>query len=136
MTEKMNVKQFRDYLDKQEKGRNSKYGGIPTQTADGKKFDSHVEAMYYNRCLTLEKAGEITLLEMKVRYEFHVNGVFIGWYELDFRITNKDGTIEYIDTKSKATLTPVYRIKKQLMLACHGITLKEVYAEDFERQNK
>lgn len=130
MTERMTAAEFQAYHKKQEKARESRYGAIPTQTSDGKKFDSHVEAMYYNRCLVLEKAGEIAKIELKVRFEFWVNGVLITTYELDFRITYPDGRVEHVDTKSKPTLTPLYKIKKALMLAVHGIELKEVYEED------
>ncbi len=130
MTEKWTAADYQAYSKKQEKARESRYGAIPTQTADGKKFDSHVEAMYYNRALVLQQAGEVVKIELKVRFEFWVNGVLITTYELDFRITYADGRIEHVDTKSKPTLTPLYKIKKALMLAVHGIELKEVYEED------
>jgi hypothetical protein len=128
----MTAAEYQAFIKKQENARNnSKYGGIPTQVADGRKFDSHVEAMFYNRCLVLQKSGEIANIETHVRYEFHVNGIFVGAYELDFRITYADGRVEHIDTKSKATLTALYRIKKQLMKACHDIDLIEKYETDF-----
>jgi hypothetical protein len=135
MTERMSAKDYQAYVAKQEAARNNtKYGGIPTTANDGRKFDSHVEAAFYNDCRIKLQAGHIKKIETHVRYEFMVNDIFVGSYELDFRITYPDDRIEYIDTKSKTTLTPLYRIKKQLMLACHGIELKEVYWEDFGRK--
>lgn len=134
MTDKMSAAEYQAYVKKQESARNNtKYGGIPTQASDGRKFDSHVEAAFYNNCRIKLQTGLIKKIETKVRYEFVINNVFVGSYELDFLITNADDTLEYIDTKSAATLTPLYRIKKQLMKACHGIDLKEVYYEDFAR---
>lgn len=125
--DKMSAKQYQEWAQKKEAAKTSRYKGIPTQTADGQKFRSHVEAHYYNRCLILQKTGEIVLIEREVRYELVVNGVFVCTYFLDFRITYKDDRVEHVDTKSEATLTPIYRIKKQLMLACHGIELIEVF---------
>lgn len=133
MTERWTPKQWQEYQQKQNRARNSKFGGIPTQTSDGRKFDSHVEAAYYNRCLILKQAGEILHIELKVMYELTVNGYFICNYELDFRVTYADGRIEYVDTKSKETLTPLYKMKKALMKAIHGIDLIEVYWEDFKQ---
>jgi hypothetical protein len=134
MTQKMTAAEFQAWHKKQEAARNNtKYGGIPTQANDGRKFDSHVEAAFYNQCRILQEAGHITKIETHVRFELVVNEIFVGSYELDFRITYADGKIEHVDTKSKTTLTPLYRIKKQLMKACHGIDLIEKYWEDFHR---
>ena len=130
MTEVWTAQQWRDYEKKQQAGRDSRYGAIPTETADGRKFDSHIEAMYYNRCLVLQQAGEIAKIECKVPFELVVNGVFVNTYELDFRITYADGTVDHVDTKSKPTLTPMYKMKKALMLALHNIRLREVFEED------
>lgn len=123
----MNASEYREYIRKQEAAKNSKYKGQPTQTADGEKFRSHVEANFWTRCTLLMKTGEILKVEREVRYELVVNGVFICTYFLDFKVYYADGRIEHVDTKSEATLTPIYRIKKQLMLACHGIELIEVF---------
>jgi hypothetical protein len=133
MTEQWSPQQWQDYQRKQDAARNSKYGAIPMITADGRNFDSTVEGMYYNRCLVLLKSGEIVNIEHHVRFEFIVNGIFIGTYELDFRVTYADGRVEHVDTKSKPTLTGFYRFKKQLMKACHGIDLIEKYEEDLHQ---
>lgn len=125
--DQMNAAEFRDWWAKREKARNSKFKAIPTQTSDGQKFKSELEASYYKRMWCLQQIGEVTKIEREVRYELVVNGVFISAYLMDFRITYADGHIEYIDCKSDATLTPVYRIKRQLMIAIHGIELQEVY---------
>ena len=127
MTDKMSSEEYREFIRKQDAARQSRYKNIPTQTADGQKCRSRHEARFYNMCLVRQKAGEIKKIEREVRYEFVVNGIFICSYDLDFRLTMADDTIEYIDTKSDGTITQLYRIKKQLMMACHGIELKEYY---------
>jgi len=127
LKDKMNPQEFRDYLAKQEAAKSSKFKAIPTTTADGQKFKSILESAYYNRMWVLRRAGEVQLIEREVRYELIVNGVFIASYMLDFRVTFTDGRIEYVDCKSTATKTPLYLMKKQLMLALYGIEIKEIF---------
>lgn len=125
----MNAKEFQEWWNKREAARDSKFGAIPTETADGAKFQSELEATYYNRALVLKAAGEIALIERSVRFEITVNGYFVCEYVLDFRITYSDGRVECVDVKSKPTLTPIYRLKKKLVFACHGIELVEWYGK-------
>ena len=89
-------------------------------------FDSQKEGYRYLELLSLEKAGIITNLERQVKYPFEVNNVKIGYYLADFAY--KEGDKTYVeDVKSEFTRKlPVYRLKKKLMLACHGIEIKEV----------
>lgn len=123
----MTLQEFRNYMEKRNNAQYSKFKAIPTETADGQKFKSQLEATYYTRLIMLTKAGEVTLIEREVRYELIVNGVFLAAYMMDFRVTYTDGHIEYVDCKSTATKTPLYMIKKGLMLALYGIELKEVF---------
>lgn len=127
LKDKMTPQEFREYLDKQNRAKDSKFKAIPTTTADGQTFKSILEANYYKRMWVLQRAGEVKLIEREVRYELIVNGVFIAAYMMDFRITYSDDRIEYVDCKSTATKTPLYLMKKQLMLALYGIELKEVF---------
>lgn len=127
LKDKMTPVEFREYMYKQNRAKDSKFKAIPTTTADGQVFKSILESAFYNRMWVLQRAGEVKLIEREVRYELIVNGVFIAAYMLDFRITYSDGRIEYVDCKSTATKTPLYLMKKQLMLALYGISLKEVF---------
>lgn len=127
LKDKMNPQEWKEYMAKKNAARQSMFKAIPTQTADGQKFKSILESAFYNRMWVLQKAGEVQLIEREVRYELIVNGVFLAAYLLDFRITYTDGRIEYVDCKSTATKTPIYMIKKGLMLALYGIELKEVF---------
>lgn len=129
LKDKMTAEEFREYLKKKEAGRTSKYKSIPTQTADGQKFKSALEADYYNRCWVLQRSGEVTQIEREVRFELNVNGVFVAAYMLDFRITYADGRVEHVDCKSEPTVTALYKIKRALMLAIYGIELKEVFED-------
>lgn len=124
LKDKMTAQEFRAYLTKVERARDSKFGAIPCESSDGQKFRSHLELAFYNR---IRLMPDLEKFEREVRFELVVNGVFVCAYVCDFILYWKNGTIEHIDTKSSATMTQTYRIKKQLMLACHGIQLKEVY---------
>lgn len=127
LKDKMSAQEFRDYLDKTEKAKGSLYKAIPTQTADGQNFKSILESTFYNRMWVLQKAGEVVKIEREVEYELTVNGHFITRYMMDFRITYADGRIDYVDCKSAPTVTPLYKLKRALMFAIHGIQLREVY---------
>jgi hypothetical protein len=76
----------------------------------------------------LERIGEIVGLECQPRYPLTLNGVKLATYVADFRYRHvASGEIVVEDVKSKPTITDVYRLKKKLMLALHGIELKEVF---------
>ena len=127
LKDKMTAQEFRDYIGKKDKARESRFGAVPTETADGQKFRSILEADYYNRLWVQQRAGLIETIEREVRYELTVNGVLVATYYLDFRVKYTDGHTEYVDCKSQPTVTPLYKIKKALMLALFNIEIKEVY---------
>lgn len=102
-----------------------KYKNIP-QLVNGFNFDSKKEAKRYLELLMLEKAGEIFDLELQPKFDLMVNGVKIGFYKADFQyVDKKSGKRVVEDVKSKATITPVYRLKKKIM-ATLGINIQEV----------
>lgn len=123
----MNPAEFREFMAKRNQAAVSKFRAIPTETADGQKFKSELEANFYNRMWVLQRAGEVQTIEREVRYELVVNGVFVAAYLLDFRITYTGGRIRFIDCKSQPTKTPLYMMKKKLMLALYGIEIEEVF---------
>ena len=127
---------------------NRKYYNIKTKTTDGLVFDSHKEAQRWEQLLLLQKAGKIVELQRQVKYE-----LLPAQYETYERFSKKgkrlkDGTrlierkVEYIadfvyhdaetgemiveDTKSEATKTKDFVIKRKLMLLIHGIKVREV----------
>jgi hypothetical protein len=125
--DKMTPAEFQAFWKKREAAKDSKFGAIPTTNAQGEKFRSQLESTYYDRVKLLTINGEILKFEREVRFELIVNEVFICAYICDYIIYWKDGRVEHIDCKSAATMTQIYKLKKQLMLALHGITLIEVY---------
>jgi hypothetical protein len=123
----MSLEDFRKYWKGQQNAKTSKYKGKPTETADGQKFQSHHEANYYTRLLMMQRSGEKFTFERQVRFEININGYMVCEYVADFVVKHPDGKVEVIDTKSEATLTPIYRLKKKLMLAVHGIEIVEIF---------
>lgn len=94
---------------------------------DGIKFDSKAEAKRYMELKFLESAGRISNLQRQVRYQIVVNNMKITTYIADFVYTDDKGHQVVEDQKGgKATMTPLYRVKKKLMKAVHGIDIKEV----------
>ena len=111
----------------------NKYRNVITEV-DGIKFDSRKEAARYSELKLLEKAGEISILELQPAFSVEVSGKKICTYKADFSyfdIANsvKRGYTERVveDVKSPATRkNPTYRLKKNLVEAIYGIEIREV----------
>jgi hypothetical protein len=92
----------------------------------------HQSAMEAARCTELhllQKAGEIRDLEAhpQPKLELSVNGVHVAHYLPDFvyvDVRSEQKVVE--DVKGMPGMTEVYRLKKRLVLACHGIEITEV----------
>lgn len=96
-------------------------------TVDGIVFDSRAEASRYCELKLLERCGAISDLERQRKYVLvpkskHGRALY---YIADFVYT-QDGETVVEDVKSKATATPVYKLKKRLMAEIHGIEIQEV----------
>ncbi len=113
-----------------EKAAENKYFARKT-TVDGIEFDSDAEARRYRELCLLERAGEITDLEMQVPYElqprFKAGRRVIRpiTYIADFRYTDTR-TGEQVVEDVKGVETEVFRIKAKMMLYVHGITVRKV----------
>ncbi len=91
----------------------NKYRAVKT-TVDGITFHSKKEASRYVDLMNLQKSGYISNLRLQPEFPLMVNGKKIGKYVADFSyIRNGVRIIE--DVKSKATVTPVYRLKKKIL---------------------
>lgn len=103
----------------------AKYNNIKT-TIDGIAFDSKAEAARWQELCLLERAGEIKELERQVEYELipKQKGERAVKYIADFRYIDHDGKTVVEDTKG--VKTPVYILKRKLMLWVHGIRVVEV----------
>lgn len=117
-----------------------KYGVGTKQrrTYKGKVYASILEKDYRIFLDKLTKAVgtkfRVISIEEQVVYPMTIinpQGVYVKVcdYILDFKVTYADGRIEYVDTKG--VKTAIYNLKKKLMLAVHGIKIKEVYRGDF-----
>lgn len=121
-------------------GNKSKYGANKA-TVDGIIFDSRREARRYSQLKLLERAGEISDLQLQVKFELiptqfeevEVNGKIRRGkciersicYYADFVYTD-NSTGETVVEDAKGMRTPEYVMKRKLMLYIHGIQIKEV----------
>ena len=125
---------------------NSKYYNIKTRALDGTVFDSLKEARRWDELLLLQRAGKITDLQRQVKYEL-IPAQYVTYeryskkgkrlkdgvrllerkvdYVADFVYTITD-TGENIVEDAKGIRTKDYILKRKLMLAVHGIRIKEV----------
>lgn len=105
--------------------RTSKYNTIKTEV-DGIIFASRLEARRYTELKLLERAGEITKLELQPKFLLEVNDILICTYIADFMYV--EAAIQKIIVEdSKGMKTPVYQIKKKLMKAIFNIDILETY---------
>ena len=126
----------------------SKYHNYKTRTSDGIEHDSIKEANRWCELKLLERAGKIKDLQRQVEFE-----LIPAQYETYERYGKKGQKLKdgmrlierrccyvadfvYVDvetgkkvvedTKSEATKTKDYKIKRKLMLLVHGISIKEI----------
>ena len=108
--------------------RKSKYRSIKT-TVDGITFDSKKEAKRYQELKLLLRANKIENLRLQVPYVLIDKSRYGRQikYIADFVYYDKELRQEVVeDTKSEATKTPVYMLKKRLMAEKYGIEIKEI----------
>jgi len=99
---------------------------------DGITFDSKKEAARYRELKLMEKVGSIMWLKTQVPHPIEVNNQVVCRYYADFTYMERDEAgvwwpvVE--DVKSAITRkNPVYRLKRRLMKAALGITIREIY---------
>jgi hypothetical protein len=124
----------------------NKYYNIKTRALDGTVFDSLKEARRWDELLLLQRAGKISDLQRQVKYEL-IPAQYLTYerygkkgqrlkdgvrlvehkvvYRADFVYTDTE-TGENIVEDTKGFRTPDYIIKRKLLLAVHGIRIKEV----------
>ena len=104
----------------------SKYNAQKVVTED-REFDSKLEFRRWNELKLLEKAGVIKELKRQVRLPLISKsryGKEIA-YIADFTYFEGEKFVVE-DTKSEATKTPLYRLKKRLVAEKYGIVIKEI----------
>jgi len=99
-------------------------------TIKGIKFDSGREARRYSQLLLMQKAGEISNLERQITFELIPKQRLSNGkcersckYVLDFRYTDKNGTVVHEDSKGMRTQT--YIDKRKMMKFFHNIEILE-----------
>ena len=97
--------------------RRNKFRAKPT-VVDGIRFDSKRESQHYTYLKSLVAAGEISDLALQPSYDIVINGQKICKVKLDFSYM-KDG--EFIVEDVKGMDTPMSRLKRKLVKACHDI---------------
>jgi hypothetical protein len=107
-----------------------KYRNVPT-VVDGVRYDSAKEARHAQLLQAMLRDGLIRNLRRQVTYLLEVNGVLICRYKPDFVFEELSPPTEgmgwwTVVQDVKGYLTPEYKLKKKLMLACHGIDIQEI----------
>jgi hypothetical protein len=93
----------------------NKFGARKT-VVDGITFDSAKEARRYSVLRLLEKAGEITHLVLQPRIPLKVDGVLVCTIIPDFSYIDQK-TRKKVFEDPKGMKTPIYRLKRKLLLA-------------------
>lgn len=88
-------------------------------------FDSKAEARRYDALLEQQKRGLISELRRQIPYEIRMADKSMTTYVADF-VYRREGSIVVEDVKSRATLTPLSKLKIKLAEAQHGITVEIV----------
>ena len=99
-------------------------------SAYGQVFDSRLELSRYEQLRLLERAGYISDLKRQEKFVLIDKSTYGREivYKADFTYTER-GKKVVEDTKSTATKTPLYRLKKRLLAERYGIVIKEVTKE-------
>lgn len=101
-----------------------KYRAQPIEVG-GVKFASKAEANRWFALQTLQQNGVISDLKRQVTFDLSwagPHGVFKRAYVADFTYTEGG---ERVVEDCKGFITDTYRIKRDLMRAIHGITIRE-----------
>lgn len=101
-----------------------KYRAKPT-VVDGVRFDSKAEARRYSQLKWMQSAGQISGLALQPKFDCVVEGKKICAYKADFEYWENG---RRVTEDVKGFKTQVYRIKKKLVEALHGIEIREVQA--------
>jgi hypothetical protein len=125
--------QHGDPSTKSTKSARPKYGNRKVTDAEGNVHDSSKEYRRWCELQLRERAGEISELRRQVVFDIVWNGRLVCKYIADATyVENATGAKVVEDTKpddAKFRKTLAYRhykLKAALMLACHGIEVREV----------
>lgn len=100
----------------------TKYNAIRT-TVDNITFASKAEAKRYSELKLLLNSGEIEMLDLQPKFPIVVNGKKICNYLADFSYYESG---KRVVEDVKGMKTPIYKLKKKLTEALHGVVIREV----------
>ena len=101
--------------------RRGKYNNVRTQIGS-QRFDSRREAERYLELAQAQREGRIEGLRCQVPYDLVVNGYKVCRYVADFEYYENG---QKITEDVKGCRTREYSIKRKLMKAVFGITIRE-----------
>jgi hypothetical protein len=110
-----------------EQAKPSKYKAVKVDM-DGRTFDSKKERMRYVELKTMLNAGIISDLRFQARYVLSIKGQEICAYIADFVYRDLKGNEVVEDVKGYrgGQAYAIFRLKKKLMRALHGIQVMEI----------
>ena len=124
---RLTPEQYRQLNERGKKSR-SKYGAKKV-LVDGITFDSKREAQRYHELKLMQAAMLIRNLKVHEFFPIWVGPegceVFICYYQADFVYENVDSGRRVVED-TKGLRTDVYKLKKKLMKAVHGIEIREI----------
>ena len=128
MTERISAKEYRDTgVITGKPPRPLKYRNKPV-TVDGERFASKKEYEHHRELQLREKAGEIRNLRHEPPYQVNINGKLMFTVKPDHvfeeRTPSGGWKLRFLDTKSKPTITPMFRLKKKIFEAVFGVELE------------
>jgi len=106
----------------------NKHGNKRT-TINGIKFMSKMEAAHYVTLLDRQAAGEISNLQLQVRYKFASGIAYVDDFEFDEKLeTLAEDVYSYVHrvVDVKGQKTDVYKLKMRLMKHEYGFVPNEV----------
>lgn len=111
----------------------NKYGAKKTIGADGRTYDSKLEAKRAYELQMMEKAGEICDLCYQVPYYLDVKGVHVCKYIADFTYWKIAGS-EHVVEDCKGVRTAVFNLKAKLFKAVNGYEIS-IYPPKRRKKN-
>ena len=125
----VSVEEYRAALAADARRRN-KYGAAAVRDETYGWFASTGEHRRWHELLRLQEAGYIANLRRQVRYPLVVGGVKVADYVADFVYDEHHADDHAIGRRTvvedfKGQRTEGYKLKKRLMLGCHGIEIRE-----------
>jgi hypothetical protein len=109
-------------------GNGHKYSAKRTTCQAGHSHPSMGEARRCDDLHLLQRAGEITHLELHPKFPVHINGVKVFTYIADFTyFPQKPAPASRVVEDFKGVLTPIYKLKKKAVEAYYpGVKIVEV----------